>query len=1154
MSETHVIAESNITTSIDLNQIEEKYDTVLETQTTKQQNESSITVQPFHTESDTIDNQNVSYAPQQYTLLESEKDLSKPLPKPHKGGLYNTIKYHGESFLVVHPRILALFLLYKSTWPRALVIFDMYTDVIVALGLYKGEHKIWFMLSCLFIAFPFVLVWAASLRFLQNDIQALYSNLKTQNVKGKSIIHGVLNMILLVYIFPPIGAIFIAVYEVYWIISDIFNGFKSFIFGTGLIIAEDQQTKAMKSYRRAIEIFSESIPQTVLQLYIFINLKLKGVESGIDPNDLYMSLAVSVLNLCINFHRFKSEANLHGMSWSEYALSVLQLAEIPINKLVPRLPAIRKGLIESVNFSGFVFDKESLSPLLEAVNSPKCQLKMLRLSIGSLSQLDMQSCWMLGSLLYNANINVLISRTSSLLDIKRLFDSIDEDNDGYLDEREFLSALKKLNSSIKNSSLRQQQRVFQKLAIRRVKERDRVYFYDFFLNTASVQREKNSQINFDITQIDLPVHFIFQRIQQAISNISESDDTTKRSENTIINNMKQLFEFCNAMNMLNQVDQSNGNHVFYPVVDALVSLIFNKLLDIRIEKYRELIWYFLRKLLESKQIGASLLSKRNIVNKDLKVIDGSLLHKILSASKGVNIFEYCFVQTDYYANYANCGALCKVVAFLLNKYLGDMNKQQWNALIKPSGPLYEVFCHTHGFHITDNERKTVLQYVIEYNLKQSFEFYANYIMTRSDVWSWVDDQDYLHSLMQRADSELLQYLLSLKSMDVNYSSLQNACIARKLLQGRVVTDEILKCFDILVEFDYNFEAIQDSTGKNVLHYISDHPDIVEGTLIDKIVDIYKSKSHSISSLLNHVDRQGNTPLLSAISLGKGRIAMSLFKCKDIIFDVEKSINSWSTNLDWDAIKCFDEILTVDKGFLKRFEREDTIKLYDFMLTLSETIPSRSKSVEYQYVNRILSSLETYSEIVNYLKTEKLKIKRNPMRDTKCVVVGDQSTCKTALLVTYKECAFPGEYIPTVFDNYTKDVMIDGHWIRIGLWDTAGQEEYSCRSVSYPHTDVFVVLFSVDSPRSLANACTKWIPEIQHHSPTTPYILVGNKIHLRDEDVSTISREEGITTAKECGASAYVECSAPQYRGIQEVFDIAIKVALHSNYKFYAAKT
>jgi len=177
-----------------------------------------------------------------------------------------------------------------------------------------------------------------------------------------------------------------------------------------------------------------------------------------------------------------------------------------------------------------------------------------------------------------------------------------------------------------------------------------------------------------------------------------------------------------------------------------------------------------------------------------------------------------------------------------------------------------------------------------------------------------------------------------------------------------------------------------------------------------------------------------------------------------------------------------------------------------------------------------------------------------MQNIKCVVVGDGAVGKTCLLISYTTNAFPGEYIPTVFDNYSANVMVDGKPINLGLWDTAGQEDYDrLRPLSYPQTDVFLVCFSVISQSSFDNVKSKWVPEIQHHAPGVPLLLVGTKSDLRKDTATTqqlTSRGQQMVTpdaakemAKEVGATRYLECSALTQEGLKQVFDDAIRAAM-----------
>ena len=118
---------------------------------------------------------------------------------------------------------------------------------------------------------------------------------------------------------------------------------------------------------------------------------------------------------------------------------------------------------------------------------------------------------------------------------------------------------------------------------------------------------------------------------------------------------------------------------------------------------------------------------------------------------------------------------------------------------------------------------------------------------------------------------------------------------------------------------------------------------------------------------------------------------------------------------------------------------------------------------------------------------------------------------------------------------------------LGLFDTAGQEDYDrLRPLSYPQTDVFLVCFSVTSPASFENVREKWFPEVHHHCPGVPCLIVGTQTDLRDDQsvreklgkqkMSPVRKEDGERMAKELGAVKYVECSALTQYKLKDVFD------------------
>jgi Ras-related C3 botulinum toxin substrate 1 len=165
-------------------------------------------------------------------------------------------------------------------------------------------------------------------------------------------------------------------------------------------------------------------------------------------------------------------------------------------------------------------------------------------------------------------------------------------------------------------------------------------------------------------------------------------------------------------------------------------------------------------------------------------------------------------------------------------------------------------------------------------------------------------------------------------------------------------------------------------------------------------------------------------------------------------------------------------------------------------------------------------------------------------------------------------------------------MVDGKTISLGLWDTAGQEDYDrLRPLSYPQTDVFLICFSLVSPPSYENVRTKVRQLLQVHAAKTetpPHLVVSRDsasctfnfdsvswyqtrptwrschnweiarpvgiyiecwMHvwtILTRRMAPIQYSQGVAMSKDVGAVKYLECSALTQKGLKTVFDEAIR--------------
>lgn len=166
---------------------------------------------------------------------------------------------------------------------------------------------------------------------------------------------------------------------------------------------------------------------------------------------------------------------------------------------------------------------------------------------------------------------------------------------------------------------------------------------------------------------------------------------------------------------------------------------------------------------------------------------------------------------------------------------------------------------------------------------------------------------------------------------------------------------------------------------------------------------------------------------------------------------------------------------------------------------------------------------------------------------KMVFVGNPHVGKSSMLVSYTTNRFPVEGVATGFDTLTANLLYQGLPTQLELTDTPGAEDFDrIRPLSYPGAAVVGLGFSLTSRSSFAAVTERWLPEIRHHLPQAPIILIGMKADLRDDPNGVsrdpIPREECEALAGQIGVAAYHENSALTQAGLAPTFQTMMAAA------------
>ncbi|CAL8081956.1 unnamed protein product [Calicophoron daubneyi] len=166
-----------------------------------------------------------------------------------------------------------------------------------------------------------------------------------------------------------------------------------------------------------------------------------------------------------------------------------------------------------------------------------------------------------------------------------------------------------------------------------------------------------------------------------------------------------------------------------------------------------------------------------------------------------------------------------------------------------------------------------------------------------------------------------------------------------------------------------------------------------------------------------------------------------------------------------------------------------------------------------------------------------------------IIIGDSMVGKSSILRTFVEGNFSNLCDPTVgVDFYTRTVRLScDKYVKLQLWDTAGQEKYRSIAKSYYRNCVGVLIMFDITDRETFEHVPGWYEEAlcSIRCPTPVFLIVGHKADRSAE--RQVTKFEGECLAQRLGDHLYIETSSLSGQNIEKTFEI-LSENIYSNLK------